>query len=57
MYRTELPPGPEKLFENGVRLYFMIEMEVERSDSARGRSDSGVAEANGRGCWNSFMQP
>ena len=36
MCRTELPPGPEELFEDGVRLFFTIEKRRERKDGSWG---------------------
>jgi hypothetical protein len=36
MCRTELPPGPEKLFEEATRLYFMIERKITRVEAAWG---------------------
>lgn len=34
MCRTELPPGPEKLFDEAVRLYVVINLRVERGEAS-----------------------
>ncbi len=36
MCRTELPPGPEQLFEEGARLFFPLRSRVNRGDFAWG---------------------
>ena len=36
MCRVELPPGPDKLFEEAVRLYLEVKRQVDRGEGSWG---------------------